>query len=106
MELAYQVEGTENYIAPQLLAAHQPDYKKLSGPLITLRYRYKFMPKGILTRFIVKRHQDIYNETRWRYGVVLDYDDTRALIREKYFDRKITIQLEGRDKKGFLELKI
>lgn len=62
------------------------------------------MPKGILPRTIVKRNKDIYNNTYWRYGVLLHYDNTRAIIREKYLENKITISLEGDHKKEFLSI--
>lgn len=64
--------------------------------------RYKFMPKGILSRLIVKMHQDIYDNKYWRYGVLLKYENTFALIKEKYFENKITITLSGENKKDFL----
>jgi internalin A len=60
------------------------------------------MPKGILARLIVKLSNDIFENKYWRYGVVLEYENTRALIKEKYFENKITIELSGTNKREFL----
>jgi hypothetical protein len=62
------------------------------------------MPKGILSRLIVKMHQDIYENKYWRYGVLLRYEKTFALIREKYFENKISVTLSGDNKKDFLAI--
>lgn len=80
---------------------------------LRFEYRYRFMPKGILARFIVKRHKDIVqarnshgevHPVHWRYGVLLEWGNTRALVRERYFDKKITVALEGENKLGFLAI--
>lgn len=101
-ELCFQLPSGE-YLAPQLLPVDEIQFTwKTKHNNLHFEYKYKFMPKGILTRFIVKRNQDISNNLYWRYGVLLESEDTRAIIREKYFDRKITITLEGSNKKEFL----
>ncbi|MGP8216403.1 MAG: hypothetical protein ACLQQ4_12610 [Bacteroidia bacterium] len=55
------------------------------------------MPKGILARLIVKLNRDIFEDKYWRFGVILQYDDTKAIVRERYFDSKITIELSGKN---------
>jgi len=103
-ELCYELPGG-GYLAPNLLPVDEQPYEWRSHQdNLHFEYSYQFMPKGILTRFIVRRHKDIFQQTHWRYGVLLDYDNTRALVRERYFERKLTIMLEGSNKKGFLEI--
>jgi small GTP-binding protein len=104
-ELCYEL-GNGNYLAPQLLPVDELDYPWRSHENnLYFEFRYKFMPKGLMTRFIVKRHKDIYKSTHWRYGVLLEFENTTyALVRERYFERKITIQLEGDNKRGYLTL--
>jgi small GTP-binding protein len=103
-ELIYELPSG-GYLAPQMLPVDEITYEWRSQEAnLRFEYRYKFMPKGILTRFIVKRHKDIYQETHWRYGVLLNWEDTRALVGERYFERKITIQLEGSNQRGFLDI--
>ena len=38
------------------------------------------MPRGMLTRLIVRLNQLIYQETQWYYGVLLEWGGTRALL--------------------------
>jgi hypothetical protein len=106
-ELCFDLGGGR-YLAPKLLAEDVPEElhgfekpEELSEPLY-YEFRYKFMPKGILTRLIVRLNSHIYKNMCWRYGVLLEFDKTRALVRERYFDRKITIALEGENKKELL----
>lgn len=103
-ELCFEIKPG-HYLAPQLLPVDEIDYEwNGSVPQLHFEYRYHFMPKGILTRLIVKRHKDIYNEMHWRYGVLLERENTRALIRELYFDRKISIVIEGEQTQAMLEV--
>jgi small GTP-binding protein len=103
-ELCFELKPG-HYLAPQLLPVDEIDYEWNSEvPQTRFEYRYQFMPKGILTRFIVKRHRDIYEGQNWRYGVLLQRDNTRALVREMYFDRKISITIEGEYPQALLEL--
>lgn len=103
-ELCYEL-GDGKYLAPQLLPVDEIEYEwRTKEDNFHFEYRYRFMPKGILSRIIVKRHKDIYQQTHWRYGVLLEHKNTRAIIKEKYFDRKIAITLEGHHKKEFLAI--
>lgn len=94
-----------HYLAPQLLNVDEIPYEwRTHLNNFHFEYRYPFMPKGMLTRLIVKLHPFIHEGTNWRYGVLLEYKDTRALVREHYFDRKIHITLEGSFKKEMLRM--
>ncbi|MCP2731612.1 leucine-rich repeat domain-containing protein, partial [Limnofasciculus baicalensis] len=89
------------YIAPHLLSPESPSYQWHSENNLILRYDYNFMPKGILTRFIVEMHQDIENVSDpenalvWKNGVILKDNSTRAEIIEYYHSREITIRVTG-----------
>jgi len=106
-ELCFDL-GHGRYLAPKLLPKDVPEklygFKKTKEVNETLnyQYRYKFMPKGILTQLIVKLNNYIYKNTYWRYGVMVEFDKTRALVRERYFDRRIEIVLKGENKKEML----
>lgn len=103
-DLCFELENGV-FLAPRLLAVDEieldwnPQEKSTRFEL-----RYKFMPKGILSRLIVKMHRDIYENKYWRYGVLLKYENTFALIREKYFENKISVVLSGDNKKDFLAI--
>jgi hypothetical protein len=100
-----------NYIAPHLLQKDPPNYDWDTSQNLILRYRYKiFMPKGILSRFIVEMHQKIENVSDpdralvWKYGVVLNRGNTRAEITERTHDREIRIRLSGSGQRDFLTI--
>jgi internalin A len=100
------------YIAPHLLSRDTPPYTWHAQPGdLALCYRYRrFMPKGILTRFIVDQHQKIENASSpdaavvWKTGVVLTYENTRAEAIERLSDREITLRFSGSHQRDFLTL--
>jgi internalin A len=102
-DLCFELDRGE-YLAPRLLPVDEVNVPWNSTQNLRFEIRYKFMPKGILTRLIVKRNKDIKDQKYWRYGVLLEHEETRALIKEKYFEQKITIELEGKFKKEFLAI--
>lgn len=101
-DLCFELPNGE-YLIPRLLPVDEVEHTWESTPDNTkFEFRYKFMPKGILTRLIVKMNTDIFENKFWRYGVILKYDGTKALIKEKYFENKITIELIGSHKREYL----
>ncbi|WP_086688381.1 COR domain-containing protein, partial [Nostoc sp. T09] len=103
-KLCYPIPNSSGtYIAPQLLDSNQPDYNWNETNNLILRYEYKFMPKGIITRFIVETHPWIEQQNRvWRSGVVLSKDQTRAEVIENYNLKEIKIRVTGNRKKELL----
>ena len=105
-QLCYEIPDQKgHYIAPQLLTLYQPDFAWDTSNNMHLRYTYEFMPKGIITRFIVIMHKWI-NEQKdvWRSGVILSNENTKAEIIEYYPTRKITIRVSGHDKKYLMSI--
>ncbi len=105
-QLCYQIADTSEYIAPQLLPAQQPDYTWNKTSNLQLRYRYGFMPKGIITRFIVKMHKYIAEGQTlvWKEGVILEYQDAKAEVIETYRDNEIHIRVSGSRGKELLTI--
>ncbi len=105
-ELCYKVDKS-NFIAPQLLPSDKPqtleaflDEKK------TYNYElhFKFLPKGVLPKLIVKLHEYIYGDILWKYGVVLKVNNSFVLIQEKYLTspKKIIIKFLNEVNSHFL----
>ncbi|MCC5667175.1 leucine-rich repeat domain-containing protein [Nostoc sp. CHAB 5784] len=96
-KLCYEIRDRPGtYIAPQLLSIEKADYTWEDPHNLILRYTYTFMPKGILTRFIVETHPWIEQQKLvWKSGVVLNKDQTRAEIIENYNQREIKICVAG-----------
>ncbi|MEH1885247.1 COR domain-containing protein, partial [Nostoc sp.] len=103
-KLSYEIPSRPGtYIAPQLLSVNQPDFNWDESNNLILRYKYDFMPKGILTRFIVEMHSDIEQQTLvWKTGVVLAKYESRAEVIEHYNQREIKVRIAGKRKKELL----
>jgi len=101
-DLCFELPNGE-YLVPRLLPVDEIDHSWVTHPgNLKFEFRYKFMPKGLLTRLIVKMNNDIFSDKYWRYGVILQYENTQAIIKEKYFENKITIELSGSNKREYL----
>jgi internalin A len=103
-KLCYEIPGRpQHYIAPQLLEPNAPDYPWETSHNLILRYRYDFMPKGILTRLIVELHEFIEAQTLvWKTGVVLTNGSARAEVTELYSKRELRLRVSGGDPKRWL----
>ncbi|MGB1256491.1 MAG: COR domain-containing protein, partial [Thiolinea sp.] len=83
-EICYRLDDSpERYIAPQLLNTEQPELNWNNSDNLQFRFRYKFMPEGIITRLIVRMNALIADNLVWRKGVVLQGENCRALIQEE-----------------------
>ncbi len=105
-KLCYEIPRSQGkYIAPQLLSANQPSYNWDETNNLILRYTYEFMPKGIITQFIVAMHE-LMNKQQcvWKSGVVLSKDQTKAEVIEYYGKREIKIRVSGRHKRDLMTI--
>jgi len=106
-ELCYRIPDTKSgdYIAPQLLPVEKPDYSWNETDNLKLQYKYDFMPKGLISRFMVRTHPYItkYDEM-WRSGAVLHREKTQAEVIETYGRRSIEIRVSGLHKKELLTI--
>ena len=103
-KLCYEIPyRPRTYIAPQLLSINQLTYPWDDTDNLILRYHYEFMPKGMLTRFIVEMHKLIDGDLVWKEGVILRDNNVRAEVIEAYYKNEIRIRISGNIKKPFLE---
>ncbi|MGF1536377.1 MAG: COR domain-containing protein, partial [Elainellaceae cyanobacterium] len=105
-KLCYEIPNVPGtYIAPNLLPVEQPDYGWDDSQNLILRYAYEFMPKGMVTRFIVEMHRYIEQQRLvWKSGLVLLKDEARAEVIERYNQRQIHIRVSGKRKKELLTI--
>jgi GTPase SAR1 family protein len=104
-QLCYELETDQAFIAPQLLSSEQPPYPWEATGGLVVRYEYGFLPKGIVTRFIVAMHWLIAGgQLVWKTGVVLEHDGTRAEIIEEYLQRRIRVRVVGPEALGLLAI--
>lgn len=100
-ELCYSIEENE-YTIPQLLPERKPSFYWPTNDIFKFRYRYEFMPAGIVNRFTVRNHCLIRDDIKWRYGVVIKDDFSEALIASDPFSKSILIEIYGKNKRDML----
>jgi hypothetical protein len=106
-ELCYKIPNTNGeYLIPQLLPESQPDDIKWDNKNnLQLRYKYGFMPKGLLSRLIVRKHNLLKNiANAWKKGVVLEKRDTFALVKEVYAQNELAIKIRGTHQKQLMAI--
>jgi hypothetical protein len=94
-EICYPI-GNGSYIAPQLLENVRPQYTWDKTDSLKFQYGYKFLPKGVITRLIVRLNEFIADNSHlvWRGGVVFEKDGCRVQVFEEDFPRQV-IELEA-----------
>lgn len=83
-ELCYKTnDSPEKYLVPSLLAKDVPNgFTWNKGESLCLYYEYEFMPKGIISRLIVRLNRLINKESPflWREGVIFESKGTSAWL--------------------------
>jgi len=80
-----EVKGkATRYLVPELLPEFEPAMPEpWEKAPVRLRYRYEVLPRGLLSRFIVRTHALSEGAPHWRHGVVLRHAGAQALIRDE-----------------------
>ena len=97
-ELIYTLSDTEDkeFLIPKLLPVEQPELNWDYQNNIQMKFEYDFMPKGLISRTVVRQHRYIPNlKFVWRKGVVLERRGSKALIIENYDKKKIEVWVKG-----------
>ena len=108
-ELAYELPDERSHLVAELLPATEPEFEWDDTDNLRFYYRYDFLPAGVVTRFIVRVHQDLECESDgvhlcWREGAVLSREGTNALVRVKPLERLIEIKIDGNKKRELLAI--
>jgi internalin A len=86
-----------HYLLPDLLDKQQPakveDFQPTS--CLNFRYEYPVLPEGLLPRFIVRTHVLSAGQPRWRTGVMLHFENCRALVMADKQRKKVNIRIDG-----------
>lgn len=79
-----------HYLIPELLSKGQPEEVAQFNPkeCLNFEYCYSILPEGLLPRFIVRTNILSRNLPRWRSGVILKFENCRALIKADIVDKK------------------
>jgi Leucine-rich repeat (LRR) protein len=97
----------QTWLAPQLLPPAKPvalvDWGE-PGDLV-LRYRYDFMPKGIISRLTVRLHRFVLNSDKaWVTGVLFERDSTQGLVELLASGSEIELRVRGPERKALLSV--
>jgi internalin A len=97
-ELCFSFPDDEtHYLIPALLSAVEPPEAAGFDPAgcMTFLYRYRVLPPGLLPRFIVRTHVMSEGQPRWRTGVILKFEDNRALVSADQAAGVIGVMVDG-----------
>jgi internalin A len=104
-EVCFKLADKEQYIVPQLLSPNPPDFDFPKDNVLHIQYNYDFMPRGLLSRFIVQMHHYIKSpDLIWKEGVILDRLGSLAKITEDYDRGIMQIQIVGKEAKALLAI--
>ena len=108
-ELCYELKDSKppTWLAPQLLPPAKPvalaDWGKPED--LVLRYRYDFLPKGIISRLTVRLHRFVRNpEMAWVTGVLFERDATAVLVELLANGSEIELRARGPERKALLSV--
>jgi len=104
--LSYEIDYSGKYIVPERLPSVQPVYDWDKKDNLRVQYKYDyFMPRGILSQFIVEMHRYIRDHGLvWKRGVILERENSKAEVIESYDARAIHIRIAGKNKRDFMTL--
>jgi internalin A len=106
-ELCFSLPGKGHYLVPDLLSIQRPQLPAQDGEVLRFVFEYqKILPQSIITRFIVRMHNDIVDNKLWRTGVVIRLDilDGIAIIMADTCERRIYINVSGEDRREYLSI--
>jgi len=87
-ELAYELPDERSHLVAELLPSSEPAFEWDTTDNLRFYYQYDFLPAGVMTRFIVRIHQDLEKRSDgkqlcWREGAVLCWEGTHAFVKVK-----------------------
>lgn len=108
-EICFKITGSGNdYIIPSLLNVSVPDSSLTNDFEIneSLKYKvtYQFLINGIIERLICRLNYAIEENNFWKYGVVFNTENNRALVVLNKAARKIGIYVIGETPSVFLNV--
>ncbi len=101
-ELCYNA-GNDTMLIPDLLEIQQPEFEFDYSTALQFQMQYDFLPKSIMSWFIVKMHSDVKDGLIWRTGVVLEDKvfGSTAVVKADNEARHIYIYVQGERRKYY-----
>ena len=101
-ELCFEIDS-ETILIPDLLEIREPSFDFDYTTALKFLIQYDFLPRSIMSRFMVKMHKDIKNGLNWRTGVVLENEsfNSTAVIKSDNEEKRIYIYVQGEQKRDY-----
>jgi GTPase SAR1 family protein len=111
-EICYRLPDTvsqqEAYLAPELRPVDVPEGVQSpdTAQLLQIRYQYTFMPKGIMSRLIVRLHRYIqdYKVDTWRSGAVFRREGALLRVEESIVGSRLSLRASGAQAKALVTI--
>ena len=108
-ELCYALTDSHppRWLAPQLLPPEKPSALTTWGSSndLVLRYRYEFMPKGMISRLTVRLHRFVPDPERaWATGVLFQRGGTAVLVEVLPKGQELELRAQGPERKELLSV--
>lgn len=106
-ELCYSIRENNEYLIPELLGVQQPELPEHDGPVLRFYFNYEgFIPRSVISRFMVRMHEDIKENLRWRTGVVLSDEtfNSMAIVIADIKEQKIKIEVSGMHRREYFAI--
>ncbi len=97
-ELCFNYTHTDEYFVPELLPPEQPEFDTSlynGSRALRFEYRYRFMPVGIISRFISRLSYLIHQRRSWKNGVELLFENTTALVTGQPRANRVRVAVTG-----------
>ena len=86
----------QRYLVPEALPAIKPFLGVWPDDVLRFRYRYSYLPSGLIPRLIVESHRNVSpGMPRWRNGVVLVTRRCTVLVEANSGKQRIDLQIDG-----------
>lgn len=102
-ELCFEVEK-DVFLIPELLTPEKVEFDWNYTDNLRFEYHYDFMPAGIMARFIVRTRNMVHDRTFWKNGVIIQRENTRALVTTDLYSRKLRVWIHGENASFLLEI--
>jgi internalin A len=108
-ELAYKLPDTQEdtWLVPQHLSPSKPtDIADWLNPEdLVLTYRYEFLPRGLVSRLIVRMHRFVKRpDLCWSLGALFEHGETQLLVETTMRGNEIALRSRGIEQKELMSV--
>jgi hypothetical protein len=108
-ELCYRLPDTdvETWLVPQHLSPSKPpELSDWASPGdLMLLYRYDFLPRGLVSRLVVRMHRFVKQpDLSWASGALFEHGETQVLAEITLRGNEITLRSRGQEMKALLSV--